>query len=88
MSLGGSNPLPSANFASSGGVTERPKVRHWKCRAWVIPVPWVQIPPPPPMFMYRSTLFGMVVLDGEVAVPCNPQSAIAGLNSLLEGRLC
>jgi len=22
------------------------------------------------------------VLDGEVAVPCNPQSAIAGLNSL------
>ena len=28
------------------------------------------------------------VLDGEVAVPCNPQSAIAGLNSLLEGRLC
>ncbi len=26
----------------------------------------------------------MVVLDGEPAVPCNPQSAIAGLNSLLE----
>jgi len=25
----------------------------------------------------------MVVLDGEPAVPCNPQSAIAGLNSLL-----
>jgi hypothetical protein len=24
----------------------------------------------------------MAVLDGEVAVPCNPQSAIAGLNSL------
>src|SRR5206468_3214414 len=31
-----------------GGVTERPKVRHWKCRARVIPVPRVQIPPPPP----------------------------------------
>ena len=30
----------------------------------------------------------LAVLDGEVAVPCNPQSAIAGLNSLLEGRLC
>ncbi len=25
---------------------------------------------------------GLAVLDGEVAVPCNPQSAIAGLNSL------
>jgi len=25
---------------------------------------------------------GWAVLDGEVAVPCNPQSAIAGLNSL------
>ncbi len=25
---------------------------------------------------------GVVVLDGEVAVPCNPQSAPAGLNSL------
>ena len=24
----------------------------------------------------------LAVLDGEVAVPCNPQSAIAGLNSL------
>jgi hypothetical protein len=24
----------------------------------------------------------VAVLDGEVAVPCNPQSAIAGLNSL------
>ena len=26
--------------------------------------------------------FRVAVLDGEVAVPCNPQSAIAGLNSL------
>ncbi len=26
--------------------------------------------------------FRLAVLDGEVAVPCNPQSAIAGLNSL------
>ena len=25
----------------------------------------------------------LAVLDGEVAVPCNPQSATAGLNSLL-----
>src|SRR5688500_4568312 len=33
-----------------GGVTERPKVRHWKCRARVTPVPRVQIPPPPPRF--------------------------------------
>src|SRR5918911_950808 len=52
----------------TGGVTERPKVRHWKCRARVTPVPRVQIPPPPP----RSDV---AVLDGELAVPCNPQSA-------------
>jgi len=25
------------------------------------------------------------VLDGELAVPCNPKSAYAGLNSLIEG---
>ena len=29
-----------------------------------------------------SAIFDLAVLDGEVAVPCNPQSAIAGLNSL------
>lgn len=28
------------------------------------------------------------VLDGEVAVPCNPQSAIAGLNSCSRSLLC
>ncbi len=27
----------------------------------------------------------LVVLDGELAVPCNPQSATAGSNSLFEG---
>src|SRR4030095_14967325 len=58
-----------------GGVTERPKVRHWKCRARVTPVPRVRIPAPPPV------VFGLAVLDGELAVPCNPQSASAGLNS-------
>jgi hypothetical protein len=30
-----------------------------------------------------SLAHSWAVLDGEVAVPCNPQSAIAGLNSLL-----
>jgi hypothetical protein len=29
-----------------------------------------------------SATDALAVLDGEVAVPCNPQSAIAGLNSL------
>ena len=29
-----------------------------------------------------ARLFGLAVLDGELAVPCNPQSASAGLNSL------
>ena len=28
------------------------------------------------------TIIRLAVLDGEVAVPCNPQSATAGLNSL------
>src|SRR3990170_638580 len=60
-----------------GEVTERPKVRHWKCRARVTPVPWVRIPPSPPFGTYS-----VAVLDGEVAVPCNPQSATAGLNPL------
>ena len=93
----GSNPTPSAikfcswrrlrrapaldgradnALAGFGGVTERPKVRHWKCRARVTPVPRVQIPPPPPL------ICGVTVLDGELAVPCNPQSASAGSNSL------
>ena len=29
-----------------------------------------------------AKLFAVAVLDGELAVPCNPQSASAGLNSL------
>ena len=36
-------------------------------------------PTPSAIFLAHS----LAVLDGEVAVPCNPQSAIAGLNSLL-----
>src|SRR4029450_4595532 len=68
---------PPPTFASiAGGVTERPKGRHWKCRARVIPVRWVQIPPPPP------NQSGVAVLDGELAVPCSPQSASAGSNPL------
>src|SRR3989442_12333957 len=53
-------PIFCATGGSSfrGGVTERPKVRHWKCRARVIPVPRVQIPPPPPIFLiYRRSRF-------------------------------
>ena len=30
----------------------------------------------------QQTAIPLAVLDGEVAVPCSPQSAIAGLNSL------
>src|SRR5438046_6316151 len=43
-------PIFCATGGSSvrGGVTERPKVRHWECRARVTPVPRVRIPPPPP----------------------------------------
>ena len=32
-----------------GGVAEWPKVRHWKCRVGAT-LPWVRIPPPPPLF--------------------------------------
>ncbi len=74
-----------------GGVAEWPKVRHWKCRVRAT-VPWVRIPPPPPYTVRRKTSVpgrvdltqrhDLAVLDGEVAVPCNPQSATAGLNSL------
>src|SRR6266571_2897631 len=42
-------------WRTRGGVTERPKVRHWKCRARVIPVPRVQIPPPPPLLIRRRS---------------------------------
>ena len=47
-------------------------------------VPWVRIPPSP---LKQVVLGGwchgqrVVVLGGEVAVPCNPQAAIAGQNS-------
>src|SRR5947209_12229650 len=46
---------PPPLIRTSGGVTERPKVRHWKCRARVIPVPRVQIPPPPPLLIRRRS---------------------------------
>ncbi len=35
-----------------GGVAEWPKVRHWKCRVGAT-LPWVRIPPPPPLFWLR-----------------------------------
>ena len=118
-------------WRTRGGVTERPKVRHWKCRARVIPVPRVQIPPPPPTifpvgapaqgsgarrsgsdrrgcsgarrsggdrrgWLWRPTVgeamrsinSDVAVLDGELAVPCDPQSASAGSNSHSEGGPC
>ena len=39
-----------------------------------------------PVDAYQVNKFA--VLDGEVAVPCNPQSAIAGSNSYLRFALC
>ena len=47
-------------------------------------VPWVRIPPSPLKQVVLRVLVcvkRVVVLGGEVAVPCNPQAAIAGLNS-------
>jgi len=38
--------------------------------------------------VYCHKLIKFAVLDGEVAEPCNPQSAIAGLNSCLRYVAC
>src|SRR5262245_45927354 len=37
-----------ADRNGEGGVAEWPKVRHWKCRVGAT-LPWVRIPPPPPI---------------------------------------
>src|SRR5215469_16403273 len=37
-----------ADRNGAGGVAEWPKVRHWKCRVGAT-LPWVRIPPPPPI---------------------------------------
>ena len=39
-------------------------------------------PTPSAISLGRTMDLRLAVLDGEVAVPCNPQAAIAGLNSL------
>jgi len=39
-------------------------------------------------FSQKKKLTILVVLDGETAVPCNLQSAIAGLNSFAEALAC
>ena len=62
-----------------GGVTERPKVRHWKCRARGEPLCRGFKSHP---LRHSSEDLGVAVLDGELAVPCNPQPASAGSNSL------
>lgn len=47
----------------------------------------VRIPLSPPENFINLSL-GLAVLDGEIAVPCNLQSALAGLNSCLRLRVC
>ena len=55
------------------------KALAWKVSIRVKSVSWVRIPLSPPELNKYGCNFA--VLDGEVAVPCNLQSAIAGLNS-------
>jgi hypothetical protein len=43
-------------------------------------------PAPSAINLFVIQVFAVAVLDGEVAVPCSPQSAPAGLNSL--PRVC
>ena len=86
----GSNPTPSAIFwvvrspkscrlarrAQLRGGARRLHARRTLCTLSVQPsAPTKQMDP------YRRPA-RLAVLDGEVAVPCNPQSATAGLNSL------
>ena len=86
----GSNPTPSAIFwvvrspkscrlarsAQMRGGAGRQHARRTLCTSSVLPTaPTKQMGP------YRRPA-RLAVLDGEVAVPCNPQSATAGLNSL------
>jgi hypothetical protein len=76
-------------------VTERPKVRHWKCRARGKPLcrgfKSHPLRHPDPLSdgvslavvaVERRSVFDVAVLDGELAVPCSPQSASAGSNPL------
>ena len=89
----GSNPTPSAKLCFVGsprscrlarrvqmrGGAGRQHARRTLCTLSVLPTaPTKQLGP------YRRPA-PLAVLDGEVAVPCNPQSAIAGLNSLSRG---
>jgi hypothetical protein len=58
----------------SGRVLERLIRRAWRARRRVtLPRGFKSHP-------FRHFVKVLAVLDGEVAVPCNPQSAIAGLN--------
>ena len=56
------------------------------CTVGSNPTPSAIFPSPEVPVSLSVALIGnrrkVAVLDGEVAVPCNPQSAIAGLNSL------
>ena len=61
-------------------MVERTKTLAWKASMRVKTVSWVRIPLSPPR--KHNIGYNFAVLDGEVAVPCNLQSAIAGLNSI------
>ena len=85
----GSNPTPSAIFLvresqtcrlarrgqMRGGAGRRHARRSLSTLSVLPTAPTKQMAP------YRRPA-RLAVLDGEVAVPCNPQPAIAGLNSL------
>jgi hypothetical protein len=59
-----------------------------KVSCWSVFGYWVQKELARSAFLALSLFFCVqVVLDGEVAVPCNPQPATAGLNPLLRFRL-
>ena len=85
----GSNPTPSAN--RDGGPSHGPPIsprfpirvalRLRRSGPCFVPPRLRRAVPVIGVIGVRYTL-DVVVLDGEVAVPCNPQSAIAGLNSL------
>ena len=77
-------PLRPLRCSVSGEVRERLNRRAWRARGrQKRPVgsnPTLSAHDSPQVIRWYAVCRG-VVLGGEVAVPCNPQSAIAGLNS-------
>jgi hypothetical protein len=78
--------IPLSPSFSHGEVRERLNRRAWRARGrQKRPVGSNPTLSARVMPVWNSRIERMIVLGGEVAVPCNPQSAIAGRNSQCRG---